>query len=246
MNIISSFISMSSAARRAEEDHLSSPRRKRSFTLIELLVVIAIIAILASLLLPALKQARNNARAISCVNLFGQFGKCTVQYVDDNQGFLMPYMNYGTAGSWSSTTKMAMGCEPARWLFTPYMQPRGSSSIGLLRRNQTKRPSIDCPAREFDPSTSGDTEFIFGINYSIAGTNAPPKTTRCQRPSATSILAECHSTAAAQYGLGAARTIWFVQHQNRASVAYIDGHAGLLRREQHPAIDTFPFYKVRP
>ena len=52
--------------------------------------------------------------------------------------------------------------------------------------------------------------------------------------------------AAAQYGLGAARTIWFVQHQNRASVAYIDGHAGLLRREQHPAIDTFPFYKVRP
>ena len=222
-------------------------RKTRSrFTLIELLVVIAIIAILASLLLPALKQARNNARAISCVNLFGQFGKCTVQYVDDNQGFLMPYMNYGTAGSWSSTTKMAMGCEPARWLFTPYMPPRGSSSIGLLRRNQTKRPSIDCPAREFDPSTSGDTEFIFGINYSIAGTNAPPKTTRCQRPSATSILAECRSTAAAQYGLGTARTIWFVQHQNRASVAYIDGHAGLLRREQHPAIDTFPFYKVRP
>ena len=220
---------------------------KRSFTLIELLVVIAIIAILAAMLLPALKQARNNARAISCVNLFGQFGKCTVQYADDNQGYLMPFKNHGPSGSWNSTTKQAMGCEPARWLFSPYMPPRSKSiSIGLLTRTQTKRSNIDCPAREFNPATSGDTEYIFGINYTIAGTNDPPKTTRCQQPSGTSILAECRSTAAAQYGLGTARTIWFVQHQNRASVAYIDGHAGLLRRDKLPADATFPFYKTRP
>jgi len=217
------------------------------FTLIELLIVIAIIAILASLLLPALNRARNNARAISCVNLFGQFGKCTVQYVDDNQGYLMPFKNHGANGTWSSTTKMAMGCEPARWLFTPYMPPRSKTlSIGLLTRNQTKRPSIDCPAREFNPSTSGDTEYIFGINFTIAATNEPPKTTRCQRPSETSILAECRATSAAQYGLSTSRTIWFVQHQNRASVAYIDGHAGLLKREQVPEGGTFPFYKTRP
>ncbi len=116
-------------------------RRAAGFTLIELLVVIAIIAILAAMLLPALKNARDSAKNILCAGNLKQVGSLLKMYVNDFDSYMVNSMPYS-------------GANPANNFWQGELVEAGLSTEPMNK-------SMDCPVI---PSDSTDVN-NFGYNF---------------------------------------------------------------------------------
>ncbi|HNS20699.1 MAG TPA: type II secretion system protein [Sedimentisphaerales bacterium] len=109
-------------------------RKRNGFTLIELLVVIAVIAVLMSILMPALQRVRTQARGVACKANLHQWGLIFAMYTDENNGkFYSGLVKNSTAGvangEWWRETMGPLSKDKKMWLCPTAFKNRSSAAV---------------------------------------------------------------------------------------------------------------------
>lgn len=232
-----------------------SPAPSR-FTLIELLVVVAIIAILASLLLPALARARDKARNTGCINNARQQGLAILMFADDKDGW-MPGSGYSsTRGTGIGHVVRMTDPKPPRTSDNVPLQKSALVSQGYLPDGA----AFTCPlgvrmTSKFQNSRTylvhnWNVTFLYRYNLELCGTDKatdftplwpgqpkPPKVSSTDKPASTMLLIDGVHTAdyadrAGQVTPAARRSFYgSAVHDDtqRGVTGYVDGHAALIQ-----------------
>ena len=183
----------------------SSSNRKGSFTLIELLVVIAIIAILAGMLLPALKSARDKAHVVTCTGNLKTLSTGILSYSDESNGW------FGPINKNASSSRIY----PYNWVNALFVNNyiAAKNRDGKFHAENSSHDSdkytsvLACPFTVYeDPAKTGwrlgSISFAsgdYGFNYSLtptsglSGGNAYHRMSTLTNPSSRMVLADANN-----------------------------------------------------